>query len=123
MWTTFTQQVGMIINPAYQQLIFIGLGVLFIVTGVPFAVNLIKPNRIGGVRTRKTLSDPRIWYLANSYCGRAYILHGSITIVLAVVLRMTAMSPATYSSICMLVIFGGIVLTSVATLIYTWRVQ
>ena len=123
MWTTFTQQVGMLVNPAYQQLVFIGLGVLFVLVGLPFAMNLIKPNPIGGVRTRKTLSDPRIWYLANSYFGKLWILHGSITIVLAVVLRLTAMSPATYGSICVLVLFGGFVLWVVATLIYVWRVS
>lgn len=121
MHTTLTQLQQ--IDPAYQQLFFIGLSLLFIVVGLPFAMNLIKPNRIGGVRTRKTLSDPRIWYLANSYCGKAYILHGSITIVLAVALRLTDVSPATYGSICGIALFGGLVLTSVATLIYAWRVQ
>jgi uncharacterized membrane protein len=123
MWTTFTQQVGMLVDPAYQQLVFIGLGALFVVTGLPFAMNLIKPNPIGGVRTRKTLSDPRIWYLANSYWGKASILIGIITIVFAVVLHLTAMPPATYSSICVLVLLGGLMVASVATLIYVWRVK
>ena len=123
MWTTFTHQVGMLVDPAYQQLLFIGLGVIFIVSGAPFAMNLIKPNPIGGVRTRKTLSDPRIWYLANSYFGKLWVLTGIITIVVAVALRLTAMSPATYGGICGLVFFGGFVLTAVATLIYVWRVQ
>jgi len=122
MWTTFTQHVGMLVAPAYQQLVFIGLGVIFIVSGVPFAMNLIKPNPISGVRTRKTLSDPRIWYLANSYFGKRWILTGIVIIVVAVALRLTAMSPATYSSICVLVVFGGLMLTSVMTLIYTKRV-
>ena len=121
MHTTLTQLLRL--DPAYQQLFFIGLGVIFIVSGVPFAVNLIKPNPIGGVRTRKTLSDPRIWYLANSYFGKRWILTGVITIVFALVLRLAAVSPATYGLICGLVFFGGFVLTVVATLIYVWRVQ
>jgi hypothetical protein len=123
MHATFAQQVGALINPAYQELVFIGVGVLFIVVGLPLAMSIIPPNRWGGVRLRRTLSDERIWYLANSYCGKAYILHGSITIVLAVALRLTAMSPATYGSIGLLVIFGGLALTSAAILIYTMRVS
>ena len=123
MWTTLTQQVGVLISPAYQELVFIGVGVLFIVAGLPLARNMIPPNHWGGVRLRKTLSDERIWYLANSYCGRAYVLHGSIIIVLAAALRLTAMSPATYGSMGFLVIFGGLVLTTVAVLIYTIRVS
>jgi uncharacterized membrane protein len=118
-WTTIAQQIGMI----YQQPVLIGLGGLCILGGLPLAMNLIPPNHWGGVRLRKTLSDERIWYLANSYCGKRLILTGVITIVCAVVLRLTAMSPATYGSICVLVLFGGIVLMSVATLIYVWRVQ
>jgi len=105
------------------QLWFIGLGVLCILGGLPLAMNLIKPNRWSGVRLPKTLSDERIWYLANSYCGKGLVLTGVITIVCAVVLRLTAMPPATYHLICGLVILGGVVLTSVATLIYVWRVQ
>ena len=119
MWTTFTQQVGML----YQQPVLIGLGVLCIVGGLPLAMNIIPPNRWSGVRLRKTLSDERIWYLANSYFGKLWILAGTVTVVFAVVLRPTAMSPATYGSICVLVLFGGLVLMSVTTLIYVWRVQ
>ena len=119
MWTASAQQVGML----YQQPLLIGLGVLCVVGGLPLAMNMIPPNRWGGVRLRKTLSDERIWYLANSYCGKLLTLTGIITIVCAVVLRLTAMSPATYGSICGIALFGGLVLTSVMTLIYVWRVQ
>ena len=119
MWTTFVQQAGML----FQQPLLIGLSVLCIAGGLPLAMNIIPPNRWAGVRTRKTLSDERIWYLANSYCGKVYILFGSITVIVAVVLRLTAMSPATYHLICGLVILGGVLLTSIATLIYVWRVS
>jgi len=118
MWTTFTQQAGL-----YPQPLVIGLAVLCIVGGLPLAMNLIPPNRWGGVRLRKTLSDERIWYLANSYCGKALVLTGVITIICAVALRLTAMPPATYGSICVIVLFGGIVLMAVTTLIYVWRIS
>ena len=105
------------------QLFFIGLSVLIIVGELPLAMNLVKPNHLYGFRVPKTLSDERIWYLANSYCGKGLVLTGVITIVCAVVLRLTAMPPATYHLICGLVILGGVVLTSITTLIYVWRVQ
>ena len=119
MWTTFTQQVGMLC----QQPVLIGLGVLFIVGGAPLAMNIIPPNRWGGVRLRKTLSDERIWYLVNSYCGKGLMLTGIISLVVAVALCLTAMPPATYWAICSTVLVGGVVLWVVATLIYVWRVQ
>ena len=86
-------------------------------------MNLIKPNPIAGVRVRKTLSDERIWYLANSYFGKRLILTGIITIVFAVALRLTAMSPAAYGSLCVVVLVSGLVLTIVTTLIYMSRIS
>ena len=96
---------------------------LCIVGGLPLAMNLIPPNRWSGVRVPKTLSDERIWYLVNSYCGKGLGLTGVITIVCAVALRLTAMPPATYWAICSTVLVGGLVLWVVATLIYVWRVK
>ena len=108
---------------AQLQLFFIGLSVLVIVLELPLAMNLVKPNHLYGFRVRKTLADERIWYLANSYAGKGSILTGIITIVLAVGLRLTAMSPATYGLVCALVLVGGLVLTIVATLIYMKRIS
>ena len=119
MWTTFTQQVGML----YQQPVLIGLSVLCIVGGLLLAMNIIPPNRWSGVRLPKTLSDERIWYLANSYCGKGLVLTGVITIVCALALRLTAMPPATYGAICVLVLSGGLVLMSIMTTIYLIRIK
>ena len=119
MWTTFAQQAGML----FQQPLLIGLSVLCIVGGLPLAMNLIPPNPISGVKVRKAQSDKRIWYLVNSYAGRRSVLTGIITIVFAVALRLTAMSPAAYGAICVLVLIGGLVLTIVTTLIYMKRIS
>ena len=114
MWTTFVQQAGML----FQQPLLIGLSVLCIVGGLPLAMNLIPPNPISGVKVRKAQSDKRIWYLVNSYCGKGLMLTGIISLVVAVALCLTAMSPATYGAICLLVLVGGLVLTLVTTTIY-----
>ena len=113
----------MLINPVYPELFFIGLSVLVIVLELPLAMNRVKPNHLYGFRVQKTLSDERIWYLVNSYAGKRSVLTGIVTIVLAVALRLTAMSPATYGAICVLVLVGGLVLTIVTTLIYMKRIS
>jgi uncharacterized membrane protein len=107
---------------AQLELYFIGMSVFLILLELPLAMNLVRPNPLYGFRVRRTLSDERIWYLANSYAGKVSILTGIVTIVLAAVLRLTAMSPATYGWICVLVLVGGLVLTVVMTLIYMKRI-
>jgi hypothetical protein len=125
MWTTFVQQAGNL----FQQPLLIGLSVLCIVGGLPLAMNLIPPNPISGVKVRKAQSNRRIWYLVNSYCGKGLMLTGIVSLVvtlalrLAVALRLTAMTPATYGAICVLVLLGGLVLWVVATTIYLIRVK
>lgn len=126
MWTTFVQQAGML----FQQPLLIGLSVLCIVGGLPLAMNLIPPNPISGVKVRKAQSDKRIWYLVNSYCGKGLMLTGIVSLlvtlvcrVVAVALRLTAMPPATYGAICVLVLVGGLVLWVVATTIYLIRIK
>jgi len=49
-------------------------GAVFIIAGLPFFLEKVKPNRILGFRLRKTLSSPRIWYAANKVMGRDFIL-------------------------------------------------
>lgn len=105
------------------QLFVIGLGALVIVLELPLAMKLVGPNHLYGFRVGKTLSDERIWYLVNSYAGKRCVLTGVITIVLAVALRLAAVSPATYGAICVSVLVGGLVLTIITTLIYMKRIS
>jgi uncharacterized membrane protein len=112
-----------LINPVYPELFFIGLSVLVILVELPLAMNRVKSNHLYGFRVQKTLSDERIWYLVNAYAGKRSVLTGIITIVFAVALRLTAMSLATYVSLCVLALVGGLVLTIVTTLIYMNRIS
>jgi uncharacterized membrane protein len=52
------------------------LALITIAISVPLALRKVPPNVIYGVRTRKTLSDPRIWYEANYRGGIAFIVAG-----------------------------------------------
>lgn len=54
----------------------LGIGILIIALAIPMILEKVKPNPIYGFRTKKTLSDEKIWYPANKYSGKAMILAG-----------------------------------------------
>ena len=54
------------------------VAVIIIGMGIPLIMGKVKPNRMIGVRTHKTLSDEKIWYKANAYTGRVMVFTGSI---------------------------------------------
>ncbi len=101
---------------------FIVVSAIMIVVGLPMAMNVIKPNRLYGVRTPRTLSDERVWYLANPYAGKRLVLVGIITIILAAVLRLTNVSPETYLLLCTISFLGGLLLMAAMTLLYIKRI-
>lgn len=69
-------------------LFFIVDGILLIALGVPLLQGQISPNSWYGFRTRKTLSDEKIWYAVNRVAGKDMILAGAIIIVSAVSLLL-----------------------------------
>lgn len=64
------------------------LALITIVISIPLVLRKVPPNVVYGVRTRKTLSDPRIWYEANYRGGMALIVAGVVGLVGWVVLMM-----------------------------------
>ena len=53
----------------YAQLLFLALPVLTTVLSVPMVMGKVPPNPFYGFRTRKTLSDRKVWYEANRLLG------------------------------------------------------
>jgi uncharacterized membrane protein len=47
---------------------------LFVAISLPLMLRRVPPNRAYGYRTRATLTDERIWYEANAYFGRWFII-------------------------------------------------
>lgn len=111
------------IDPLYVELFFIGLSVFLILIELPLALNRVPPNTTYGFRVRKTLSDDRIWYAVNSYAGKASILTGIVTIILALMLRPIVTSTAAYGLACALALLGGLVITIVAALAHMNRIS
>jgi len=54
------------------------MGILIAGLAIPLILGKIKPNRLYGFRTKKTLSDEKIWYPANKYAGKIMIITGII---------------------------------------------
>ena len=56
-------------------------GALGIPVSLPLIFRKVRPNKLYGVRTNKTLSDENIWYEANAYFGKD-LLRASIAILI-----------------------------------------
>lgn len=55
---------------------------------IPLVLEKIKPNWWYGFRTKKTLSDPKIWYPANKYSGKLMLIAGLITLIGLIVIML-----------------------------------
>ena len=43
--------------------------IIFVALAIPLVLNLVPPNRLYGVRTRRTLISDEIWYRSNHFGG------------------------------------------------------
>lgn len=68
----------------FVALLFALVGVLYVGLGIPLLQRRIPPNRFYGSRTKKTLSDERIWYAVNRITGRDLIIGGVALVITAV---------------------------------------
>ncbi len=61
--------------------LYLLVSALFFLIASPLAAGWIKPNRIYGVRTRRTLHDAATWYRCNRSFGVALMLTSTVYIV------------------------------------------
>jgi uncharacterized membrane protein len=61
------------------------IGIVFIALGIPLKRGKVPPNVWYGFRTRKTLSNPEIWYAVNRVTGQDMIVAGTTLAASAVV--------------------------------------
>jgi uncharacterized membrane protein len=69
------------------QLVFLLVGLLFLILGWPLATRRVPPNRLYGLRVRATFADSHVWYDANAVAGRDMMALG-LTIVILVLLPL-----------------------------------
>jgi uncharacterized membrane protein len=97
------------------------LALITIAISIPLVLRKVPPNVIYGVRTRKTLSDPRIWYEANYRGGMALIVAGMVALVCWAVLlmvldRSTAAVASLFTCIAAMVVATVVCLVQVRNL-------
>ena len=92
--------------------LFLLTGVLFVGLGWPLYKGKVKPNSLYGLRVGETMADERVWYAANTYCGRDFVVLGAVTSLLAVLLSLVPLgSEDVYAMImCLLVTVGALVI-------------
>ena len=59
--------------------------VIFLLISIPLILGLVPPNRGYGIRTPKTMSEPRLWYSANRFGGWALLVSSLIYLALTLV--------------------------------------
>lgn len=69
-------------------ILFAVVGLVLIGISIPLILRKVPPNSFYGCRTRKTLSDPKIWYEANHISGRDFCLSGAIVLVAAMLMLL-----------------------------------
>jgi uncharacterized membrane protein len=67
--------------------------VLIAVIGIPLGLRLIPPNRVYGVRTRRTLSDESAWFEVNRVGGWALVAAAGLAAVIVMAYQGTWLRP------------------------------
>ena len=65
--------------------LFIAGGFLMVALAIPMILRRIKPNVWYGFRTRKTLSNEKIWYDVNAHAGKRLLVAGVLITLAAIV--------------------------------------
>lgn len=68
-------------------MVILGCSILFSLVAIPLILGRIPPNPVYGYRTRATLGDARIWYEANAYFGKRFLIANVLSAFMAVVLH------------------------------------
>jgi uncharacterized membrane protein len=77
-------------NVTVDALLFALVGLLFVGLSIPLIQQRVPPNRYYGFRTRKTLSDSKIWYEANRISGHDLLVAGALLTITSFVMLMFA---------------------------------
>src|SRR5580692_7832995 len=99
--------------------IYVLVGLVFAALGRPLMRRKIGPNAVYGYRVGKTLSDPKVWYDANEYCGRCFYWYG-VTIALCgiVLFFIPAVDGLAYMVTLPVVLCVGLVVCMILSSLY-----
>jgi uncharacterized membrane protein len=99
------------------------VGVLYIGLGIPLLRGRVPPNGFYGWRTKKTLSDEKIWYAVNRVTGRDLIIGGVAVVVtaLGIYLFGQALDPNRSATILLAVLVSSVVVMVINSLLFSAR--
>lgn len=96
--------------------------VLLFVVSIPLVLGIVPRNRYYGFRTRKTLTDDKIWYEANRFGGWAILVSCCIYFVVAILYPASGPRDSNFS--LWLVHFCSFMVPLVLGLLLTlWKVK
>lgn len=97
----------------------IGCAIVFAIIAIPLALRKVPPNRAYGYRTRRTLSNERIWYEANAHFGRGLFLAAVVSIgVMLALYRLQPVSPQVFMNLSIIVLTAPVLIAIVATALH-----
>lgn len=99
------------------QILFVSVGVLLIALSIPLIRGKIPPNGLYGFRTPRTMSDPGIWYPANTYAAWRLLWVG---IVIAIAALTVCLIPGLKVDVYAYIIAGVAGIGLIVTLIQSF---
>ena len=90
------------------RIISVVMGVSLIAAGN--VIPRLRPNIVAGVRTRSTLTDPRLWRETHRVLGVAFVIAGAITVLVGLVAPAYGLATAVVALIvaCTVAMIGGL---------------
>lgn len=107
----------------FISLIYVAVGGLLILLGLPLYLRWMPPNRFYGFRTARTLNDRAAWYSVNRVAGGWLTLTGALTAAAASLLERLNSSIPVAATINCAVVFVGLALMLVHSLRTLWRAK
>jgi uncharacterized membrane protein len=104
-------------------LVYISVGALLILLGLPLYFRRVPPNRFYGFRTERTLSEPAIWYPVNRVTGGWLTLIGAVAAGVATAVERFNFSPPAAAATNCAVVVVGMLLMLVHSIRTLWRVK
>ncbi len=104
-------------------MLFLVSGAILIGISLPLIQGRVRPNRWYGFRVGRTLEDPKVWYLVNSYSGWRLLASGVAEIVVATALYFVPdLDVDVYASIVGVVAVAGVMIGLVQSFRYLHQV-
>lgn len=97
-------------------------GIFLSLISIPLIYGKIGPNPWYGFRVPKTLSNPNVWYPANTYAAKRLFIVGIVDVFASIILYFIPnMSLDTYALSCGALIIGGLIVALVQSFLFLRR--